>query len=267
MLLWHNGRWQGDDLAVFSASDRIRLGEGVFDTALVADGRLVHGDLHWQRLMDHAAIMGIKPDLSFEIFTQISKSLIEKNAAHAGRFALNTIITGGEGLRGIAPPDNPAPQIVMRLSPALAEFPAIHAGFAQSVRRNEGSPLSRIKSCNYGDSILALAEVKARGCNEAIMLNNAGFVTCATASNVFIKNEDGALFTPPLSDGVLNGVARQIFMRQYPVIEKSLREDDLKSAHSIILTNSIRGAQAIATLDGKNLIGGHLQIDKDLCLR
>jgi hypothetical protein len=70
-------------------------------------------------------------------------------------------------------------------------------------RRNEGSPASRLKTLSYLDNVLARAEAKAAGADEAVMRNNHGDLTCAAAANLFWIAE-GRLFTPALHCGVLN---------------------------------------------------------------
>lgn len=259
--LWHNGTWKDETEAVFTATDRIRIGDGVFDTMLAVDGCLIHPEKHFSRLKENAAVLGIEFELDFE---EIAHRLIQDQA---GRLAINTIISRGPASRGLAAPKHPEIQIVMRASAVTqAEGSPVHAIIAVSVRRNEGSPLSRIKSCNYGDSILALNEAASAGANEAILLNNAGFVTCASSSNIFAV-VNGEIFTPPLHDGVLNGVARQVFMELYPVRELSLRPEDLLAAESLFLTNSIRGARPIERLEDKTYQDAMPSgIDKDFAL-
>lgn len=261
-VLWHNGTWECDEDPLFTIDDRIRLGDGVFDTMLAMDDRLIHPARHEQRLRDNAAVFGITFDLDFE---ETARALITRMNPMNGRIAINTLITRGPGRRGIAPPDDPQIQIIMRASPAPHPdtMPSIKVIIAETVRRNEGSPLSRIKSCNYGDNILALKEAKEKGANEAILLNNAGRITCATSANLFACM-DAKLYTPPLGDGALNGTTRQVLMEQYPVTEKSLTPADLKNADHLFLTNSMRGAQAITRLDDKTYPASlPLGIDKD----
>lgn len=261
-MIWHNGTWKNQNEAVFTALDRARLGDGVFDTMLCVNGRLIHPGKHEARLKANAAVLGILFDLDFE---KIAAELLHKNSFESQRVAINTIVSRGESLRGLAIPEQQNATIIMRASPAPITFPPIHATIA-SVRRNEGSPLSQIKSFNYGDNILALREAAAKNANEAILLNNKGLVTCASSSNIFAV-VNGEIFTPPISDGVLNGVARGIFIERYGVRELSLKPEDLLEAESLILTNSIRGAQAIERLEDKilppQLPSG---IDKDFAL-
>ena len=55
-----------------------------------------------------------------------------------------------------------------------------------SIRRNEHSPLSRVKSLAYLDNILALREAAEAGCEEALLLNTAGRLAGGSRSNVFL---------------------------------------------------------------------------------
>ena len=62
-------------------------------------------------------------------------------------------------------------------------------------------------TASYMNSILAKMEAKAHGYAEAIMLNEAGLVCEGTGENLFIVR-NGVLSTPPLSDGLLEGITR-----------------------------------------------------------
>lgn len=262
-IIWHNGAFV-EDGPVFTAHDRIRLGDGVFNTMLAVGGRVMHGALQFQRLTAHAQVLGIKADLPSDM-AGIAEELLRRNTFTNGHYAMNTVISRGGSMAGLRMPDDPKIQIVMRALPLPAHFPPLNAVITGSIRRNEGSPLSRIKSCNYGDNILALREAENAGGNEAILLNNQGFVTCASAGNLFIVR-DNALYTPPLADGVMDGLIRRLVIEKCGAQETSLRPEDLRGAQGIYRTNSLRGAVALASLDGKTLPAPSLEIDKDIHL-
>lgn len=264
-ILWHNGGWRADDAPLFSIADRVRLGDGIFDTLLCLDGRALHADLHFARLSGAAAMMGLEIGMDLSAFAATAASLLQKNNADRGRYALNTIISRGAGQRGLALPDPASPQVVLRLAPVPDGFAPLAGVVARTVRRNEGSPLSSIKSFNYGDHILALREAAGRGANEAVLLNNAGHVACASAGNIFIIKR-GEIMTPPLHDGVLAGVARRLFMQRYDTREISLTEDDLMAADEIFITNSIRGIGFFKTLDGRDYGQNTMGLDTDFHL-
>ncbi len=265
MTIWHNHRLKDDNTPIFPFSDRVRLGDGVFDTMLAVGGELVHAPLHFQRILRHADVMGMDISYAVEDLIIAAKTLLAESHLESKRVAINTLITRGSSERGLLPPDLPEPQFAMRASVVPDHLPPIQAVIAQGVRRNEGSPLSQIKSINYGDNILALIEANEKGANEAIMLNNEGKVTCASTGNVFIIHGD-KIYTPPLEDGVLDGVTRGLLMQAYDVIEKSLSEEDLKDAQALYITNSIRGAVKVETLEGKQYPDSDSHIDKDFHL-
>ena len=260
-VIWHNGTFKKEE-PIFAFNDRIRIGDGVFDTMLAVDGFLIHTDLHFDRLVRHAEKLQIPVPMKIEAFVRNVQSLFERNEYGAGRYVINTLISRGPAERGLAPPENPNVQIAIRVTPANTDFPEIHAILAKTTRRNEGSPLSQIKSVNYGVMVMALQEADKMGANEAILLNNKGLVTCATSSNVFaIKGKK--LYTPPIKDGVMDGIVRQIMIQKYGAIEKSLKPEHLFKSDGVYLTNSIKGALPLKTLDGKKIAAPSVKIDQD----
>lgn len=260
-MIYFNGELT-DDVPIFEFQDRLRLGDGVFDTILVINGKPIHEHAHFSRLLKNAKTLKIHNLPNIEYLKNAATKIIESNESLTGHFVLNTLITRGIAERGLLPQKNAQPNIAMRIGPAPSEFPTIHAIIAETVRRNEGSPLSQIKSCNYGDNILALLEAQNKDANEAIMLNNAGNVTCASAGNIFccINNE---LITPPLHDGAMDGITRQIIVEKFAAVERSITADELLGASGIYITNSIKGIMTVSSLNGKTLPQATIDIDKD----
>src|SRR5206468_4816206 len=76
--------------------------------------------------------------------------------------------------------------------------------------RNHNNAINpAIKSLNYLNNILAKIEANIAGCEEAIMLNNEGYVAECTGDNIFLV-KGKQLQTPPLSAGALYGITRQV---------------------------------------------------------
>src|SRR5262249_46281750 len=122
------------------------------------------------------------------------------------------------------------------------------------VRRNEGSPASRLKTLNYLDNVLARAEAKGQGADEALMLNNRSELACAAVANLFWI-AGGTLFTPALDCGVLEGVVRGEVLAAagklgLPAREVRAGREALDGAEAIFLTNSLIGVAPVASLDG-----------------
>ncbi|MFP4313268.1 MAG: aminotransferase class IV [Alphaproteobacteria bacterium] len=262
-ILWNNGYYTDDTERVFYIYDRIRYGDAVFDTMLVQDKKPVHIKAHFDRLLRHGKVMNIHFDMSFDDYQSLVHQLIEKNDLQSfGKYSLNTWVSRGLQQPGIKPLSNPELQIVLKISEMKKIMRDIHAHIATNVRRNEGSPLSQIKSCNYGDNILAMIEANSQGRNEAVMLNNKGDVTCTTSGNIFCM-EDGKMITPPLQDGVIDGIVRKMIIERYEAVEKSITREQLEQSDSIFMTNSLRGMSFFKTLNGRELKETSLKIDKN----
>ncbi|MGH6797826.1 MAG: aminotransferase class IV, partial [Roseiarcus sp.] len=183
---------------------------------------------------------------------------------HAERHVLRVTVTRGPGLRGLIAAGEQKPTIMASLSPLPKEFfsPRLSMNVA-AVRRNETSPLSRMKALCYLDAILAMREAVAAGHNEALFLNFAGRVACACVGNVFaLFGEE--LVTPPLDDGVTPGIIRGFLLAESHALdlattERSLDLEELCAADAVFMTNSLRliapveriGAIAISEKGGK----------------
>lgn len=259
MILWHNGAWRDEDAPAFTALDRVRYGDGIFDTMLAVDGQPVFMNLHLDRILHNANILQLGNLPAAKDFKEISSELLKENDLLQGRAVINTLITRGQSERGLAPPKDARPSIVIRTTAAPPPPGPARLVIARTVRRNEGSPLSQIKSCNYGDNILALMEARNAGADDALLLNNAGYITCASTGNIFMISQKGELLTPPLSDGVMAGTTRRVILdlaRQSGIKahEESLDEATLMNAEDLFLTSSITGLRSIASFGKKDFL-------------
>jgi branched-subunit amino acid aminotransferase/4-amino-4-deoxychorismate lyase len=141
------------------------------------------------------------------------------------------------------------------------------------VRRNETSPLSRVK-CAAGllDGVLARERARETGFDEAIMLNTRGHVAEATVSNVFVARK-GRLLTPTIESGALPGVTRAAVLNLaresgIEAAEAELTLEDLNTADEALLTNSVMGVMPLTRLEGTPIGNGDVgQLTKQLSHR
>lgn len=219
------------------------LGDGLFETLLAVDGDLPHLSAHLDRMAAGCAVL----DLPFD------RAEAERQARTAtpaeGRFAVRLTLTAGSGGRGLDRPTVPLPRLFATAAPsAPVTEPATL--MVATTRRNEGSPASRLKTLSYLDNVLARAEARAAGADEAVMLNNRGEIACAGAANLFWVAE-GRLFTPRLDCGVLPGITRARLMAREPVEEVVATVETLLRAEAAFLTNSLIGARPVSRLEGR----------------
>lgn len=247
--IWHNDAFIYEGDFCLSLSDRALRGEGVFDTLPYNSASpYPYINDHQERLQRHGQVFGLTIPSGFSL-EAVATELAQHNDLLEVDCCVQTLLTGGRAARGLQTPQDRAENLVVRISAYSPNAEPIRAIVSENFRRNEYSALSYIKSLNYGDNILAMQEAEAKGANEAIFLNTSDNVTCFTSGNLMIE-KDGAFFTPPLSDGVMDGVTRHYILADGHAVEKSLSLSELYEADAIYLLNSMRGRVKIASLNG-----------------
>lgn len=227
-------------------------GEGVFDTMRVYDGRAFRLAEHLHRLVAGAETLGLRCPVGPSELSAYVANLLRANQLRDAY--LRITLTRGDGGFGMeAQPDiTPRLFIVARPLPPTPDAIYTHgvSAIVSSIRRNETSPLSRIKSLNYLDNLLARAEARRSNADEAILLNTRGGVTEAASSNIFLVLREGmdnspTLVTPDLASGVLPGITRAVVLQLAEQIdiastERPVSSAELDSASETFLTNSMR---------------------------
>lgn len=248
MMLWLNGALQASEAARIDPGDRgFSLGDGVFETICVREGAPLHLSRHLARLQQGLALLGMPPP-TMPLADALQAVLAANRLSDA---VLRLTVSRGVAARGVLPQGPVSPTVLITASPLPPALPPAHLVIADVTRRNEFSPLSRIKSLNYLDTILARQEAAARGADDALMLNTQGFVAEATAANLFLWL-DGALITPPLADGALPGIARGLLIEGAGATERRVAPAELAQAEGGFLSNSL-GLRPIASIAGRPL--------------
>ena len=95
------------------------------------------------------------------------------------------------------------------------------------------------------------------GFDEVVLLNERGQVAECTSANIFAIR-GGEAVTPPVSDGCLPGITREVLLDAIEVpgvrvAEHSLTLDDLYAADEVCITSSTRGLLAVREIGGRVL--------------
>jgi branched-subunit amino acid aminotransferase/4-amino-4-deoxychorismate lyase len=230
------------------------LGDGLFETMVWIDGTLPHLAAHLARLTAGCEVLGL-PAPEPEAAAALCRAAPGQAGITAGRAAVRLTLTAGSGGRGLDRPDAPAPRLVA--TAAASTPPSGPASLClSSVRRNEGSPASRLKSLAYLDNVLARQQARAAGADEAVMLNNRGELACATAANLFwIRND--VIHTPDLACGVLDGITRGRVLASARTLGiearlTALPVEALAEADAAFLTNSLIGVRAVSRFEDRS---------------
>ncbi len=251
MTVWLNGEFYEKSDGLISLTDRgLMLADGIFETILVKDKGPVFFKQHMARLRAGAAALAIPlHHTDADIHTNLKK-LVHKQKIMGEDVAVRLTLTRGIGARGIALPtwQETHPTLFMTASAVLKPSTNPVSLIVSSIRRNEGSPVSSLKTLAYTDNILARREADLAGADDAILLNNGGHICCTTITNIFIVKNDTELLTPDLRSGALPGIVRQIVMKIATDIDLSVQETEIPPSvlndGEIFLTNSLQGLRA-----------------------
>ena len=230
-------------------------GFGLFETMRAYGGQVFRLDSHLNRLARSAEILGL-PIEALDLKGAV-RDTIHANKLSDARVRITISI--GEG--GMVPDPSACRQpTVLILAGHYQPYPkqVYERGFravVSSIRRNSQSPLSRLKSANYLENMLAKQEARAAGVDEAICLNEKGLLAEASMSNIFLVN-DGILRTPAKESGILPGITREVVLELASQLgintfEQDIRLDELFQAQEAFLTNSLMEIMPLTEIDGK----------------
>jgi branched-chain amino acid aminotransferase len=257
-VVWLNGCIVDQNEARVLVADRgFTLADGIFETIKAVGSTPFWLSEHFERLKAGAVEMGLTIPFS-EICICDAIDRLLAGATEDTRSAIRLTITRGPTARGLWPNETASqPTCVLTVAPSSATRPQDFV-ICRSTRRNEHSPLSRIKSLNYGDNILARREAIERGRDDAIMLNTDGHVACATVGNVFFRIA-GDWVTPPRADGILPGLARKRFIAELGAVESSISSEMIRKSDAGFVCNSL-GFSQMRRIDGHDLPGDLTEI-------
>ncbi len=243
-----------DHRAPIPADDRgLLLGDGLFETVLFRAGAPALWDAHLDRLARGCLALGLPQPDRARLRVEADRAVDRAGLADE-RAAVRLTWTAGSGGRGLARPRPMVPRLIVTAAPSPAPTEPARLVTAR-VRRNAGSPASRLKTLSYIDNVLARLQAEAAGADEAVMLNTDGDLACATAANLFWITGD-RLLTPALACGVLDGIMRGAALAaarrlSVDVAEVSVAPDALAQADALFLTSSLAGLRPIASLDAR----------------
>ncbi|MGF1449543.1 MAG: branched-chain-amino-acid transaminase [Opitutales bacterium] len=212
MKVYINGTFFDKEAAKVSVFDHGFLyGDGVFEGIRLYKGTVFKLDQHLERLEQSAKAILLKLIWTRAEIAEAVCETCRQNGLTDGYIRL--IVTRGEGYLGLSPKNCNAPQLIViadqiQLYPKEFYTDGLKVITAPTRRVSPAALPPMIKSLNYLNNILAKIEAVELGFQEAILLNEQGFVAECTGDNVFIVRK-GKLFTPPNYAGSLVGITQE----------------------------------------------------------
>jgi len=265
-MVWVNGRRMSADAPHLSALDRgFTLADGVFETMRVYDGNTFRLDAHIRRLSDAASTLGIP--LPTGIGHVVTQAVREAGASGIREASVRVTVSRGVGSPGLAPPPSPEPTIVVAVAPPPAFSADLYRNgirvHVASGRRNERAMTAGLKTIAFTESVVALAEARAAGADDALFLDTEGHVSEGTSSNVFIAAaaDVNVLVTPPLSCAALPGITRAAVIELATelgivVDVRPIDYGELLASPEVFLTSTLRAIAPAVTIGGASIGDG-----------
>ena len=210
-----------------------------------------------QRLFNSAKILRMKMPFTPDQVNEAQKEVIRANKLASG-YIRPLVWIGSEKL-GVSPRGNTIH--VMVAAWAWGAYLG-EEGMAKGIRVKTSSytrhhvniTMTQAKAVsNYSNSILANMEALDDGYDEALLLDSAGFVSEGAGENVFLV-KDGAIYTPDLSAGALNGITRNTVLHiakdlGIEVVQKRITRDECYIADEMFFTGTAAEVTPIRELD------------------
>lgn len=263
--IWQNGTlvpWR--DAKVHVLTHTLHYGVGCFEGVRAYDTPsgpcIFRLHEHTRRLFNSAHILGLKIPYTPEEVNQAQLDVFKANELDEG-YLRPMVYLGSEamGLRakGLSvnftvaawpwpdymEPDSREKGITVRTS----SYTRHHVNITMCKAKANG---------NYINSVLALHEALEAGCDEALMLDNEGYVTEGTGENIFIVKE-GVLHTPELSS-CLDGITRNTIFQLagemgIDVLERRITRDEVYICDEAFFTGTAAEVLPIRQLDGRTI--------------
>jgi branched-chain amino acid aminotransferase len=268
MWIYLNNKFVADKEAVVSVFDHGFLyGDGVYETIRSYGPRIFMRDEHLARLFRSATEIGLTIPIPLKNWPDILREAMIRNevGTELRDAYLRITVSRGAGDIGLDPALCSLPTVVVMAKPLIPPEPHLYEVgvnvIVASTRRNLPSALSpHIKTTSFLNNIQAKREAIAAGAFDSILLNWEQHLTECTVSNVFFVME-GALRTPALECGILDGITRSIVIRLAGELGIHVEEgrytvDKLYRADECFLTNTSMEIMPVTSFDRRPVGNG-----------
>ena len=265
-VIWFDGElvpWRDAKVHVLTHTLHYGLGvfEGVRAYATDQGPAIFRLQDHTDRLFRSAHILGMPLPFSKEEINQAQLSVIKENGLDEG-YLRPMCFYGSEGMGLRAEGLRPHCIVAAWEWPSYMSPEALESGIkvrtSSYTRHHVNITMCKAKANgNYINSMLALKEALDSGCEEALLLDNEGYVAEGSGENIFLVQK-GKLVTPELTS-CLEGITRATiftFAEELGIelVERRITRDEVYVADEAFFTGTAAEVLPIQSLDGR-LIG------------
>jgi branched-chain amino acid aminotransferase len=254
---WVDGKWhEGDARTIGPNTHGFWMASNVFDGARWFEGVAPDLELHAARLNASAEAFGLAPLKSPEAIVQLA---LEGLKRFDGRTAI--YIRPGywaeDGDADAVPADPASTRFYLSLREQPMGQPKPYALTVSAFRRPtiETMPTNVKAGCLYPNNARAVREARARGFQNALVLDMLGNVAETATSNIFLVR-DGRVLTPQANRTFLAGITRGrvislLNSAGFPTVEATLSVADFLAADEVFMTGNFSKVLPVTRIDSR----------------
>lgn len=233
MTVWLNGTLV-ENVVLPSTGGGWLMGDGIFESLRTYGGQPFALNLHLQRLENSARVMKIEsPDLDL-VIRGVGEVIAGNPCEPYGRLRI-TLLSDKNVL--------------------ITHVPYKDSNSAIALTQNQWSQgsnrgISGLKTISYAENSVALRCARERGFDDALFVNEEGFVVETALANILWCEKD-MWYTSTLKSGCLPGVTRALLIENFGVREKDITPSQFAQADAAAITSSVREIVEIERFDSK----------------
>lgn len=255
--------WPRDEARVSVFDSVVQGGDAVWEGLRIYNGRIFALDHHLDRMMASAKALAFENIPTRETIKQAIFKTLEANGMRDESHIRLTLTRGKKVTSGMSPTNNQYGCTLIVLAEWKLPVYDNEAGIrliTSVIRRNSPAFLdSKIHHNNLLNNILAKIQSNLAGCDDALMLDDNGFVAETNATNVFMV-KGGTLITPT-GDACLPGITRKLVIEiceahDIPCIERNVSLVEFHTADECFTTGTMGELSPVTEIDGRTIGDG-----------
>jgi D-alanine transaminase len=247
-------------------------GDGIYEVALLCDGRIVDIESHFARLkyvLKEAKFNNVPP---LEEIKEMLKNLVLKNKGAKNGMIFLQITRGIMENRYSKLKDIEKATIIAYIVETEISFDVAKKAVSCELIEEPRRYRRDIKMTSLMPMNIAKMQAQEKGYDYVIFKDRATkAITEGASSNIFIITKDGIILTHPTGKKILSGCTRKRtieFLKEagYEVKEQEFFEEDLLDAKEAFLTGAIKLYAPIKSVNGEQIGSGEFKI-AEFCMK
>ena len=251
----HNGRIRETaEASLFAGQIGLLSGWGVFSTLRAVDGVLFAWERHWARMSRDARALNVEMPADANAVERDLVRLLEANGV--ANCTVRVVVVRNFGGMWEGPGREPASDTIGLTADSKHWGESVRLG-VQAHARYAAGEFAGAKMLSWAPNLCWLERANKQGFDEVILLNERNRVAECTSANVFAVFENRVV-TPPVSEGCLPGVTREVLLQEVRVsglefFEQPLTIEELYRADGVFITSTTRGLLPVREIDCRTL--------------